>query len=366
MGEREGSVEGVEVNRGFWRGRRVFVTGHTGFKGSWLSLWLQAAGAEVSGYAFEPPTDPSLFEIARVADGMRSITGDVRDLASLQRAMASCSPEVVIHMAAQPLVRDSYAHPVETYSTNVMGTVNLLEAVRSVRGVRAVVNVTTDKCYENVGSPRGYRETDALGGADPYSSSKACSEIVSSAYRASYFRDSSAAALATARSGNVLGGGDWAVDRLVPDLVHAFEDRRPARIRNPHAIRPWQHVLEPLHGYLVLAQRLCEAGPAYAEAWNFGPEEESARPVQWIAARLAQLWGHGAAWQADTGEHPHEAAILMLDATKARSRLDWRPTLSLESALELTVDWFRARSAGKDMREYSLEQIDSYQSVTVA
>jgi len=360
-------MEGLEVTPHFWRGRRVFLTGHTGFKGSWLSLWLHSLGAEVTGYALEPPTNPSLFELARVAVGARSIIGDVRDLSPLKDAMASCSPEVVIHMAAQPLVRDSYQRPVETYATNVMGTVHVLEAVRSLHGVRAVINVTTDKCYANVGSSRGYREMDALGGTDPYSSSKACSEIVSSAYRASYFAQAEhGPALATARAGNVFGGGDWADDRLVPDIVRAFEHGRPACIRYPNAIRPWQHVFEPLRGYLILGERLFEEGLAYAEAWNFGPGDEDARSVQWVAGRMAELWGHGATWRLDGRRHPHEAAVLKLDVAKARSRLSWRPTLSLEAGLDLTVDWYRAKAAGKDMREYSLAQIDSYQSVAGA
>ena len=356
------------MNPSFWRGRRVFLTGHTGFKGSWLSLWLQHLGVELTGYALRPPTAPGLFEEADVAAGMRSVIGDVRDPASLQQAMQACKPEIVIHMAAQPLVRYSYQHPVETYSTNVMGTVHLLETVRNTPGVKAVVNITTDKCYDNREWVWGYRENEPMGGHDPYSSSKACAELVSSAYRASFLgaRGSSGAgvALATVRAGNVIGGGDWAQDRLVPDIIAAFERGSFARIRNPRAIRPWQHVLEPLRGYLTLAERLYDHGQAYAEAWNFGPVDDDAKTVGWIVEQLAKLWGGDARWYVDDGENPHEATYLKLDISKARNRLDWQPALCLEDALRLIVDWARQRTSGADVRQLTLAQIETYQTLT--
>lgn len=352
----------------FWRGKRVFLTGHTGFKGSWLSLWLQSLGAQVIGYALPAPTKPSLFDIARVADGMDSVIADIRDLATLQQAMQSAQPEIVIHMAAQPLVRESYRNPVDTYATNVMGTVNLLEAVRHTPGVKAVVNITTDKCYENREWVWGYRENEPMGGYDPYSNSKGCAELVSSAYRSSFFNPKDYArhgvAVATVRAGNVIGGADWAQDRLIPDALAAFEAGKPVQIRNPHAMRPWQHVLEPLRGYLTLAEKLFEQGAAYAEAWNFGPRDEDAKPVGWIVEQLASLWGSGAHWQIDAGEHPHEAHYLKLDISKARSLLEWHPALNLQQALQLIVDWSKARHAGQDMRQITLSQIQAYQAIT--
>lgn len=353
------------MNPVFWLGKRVFLTGHTGFKGSWLALWLQQLGAAVTGFALTPPTQPSLFEVAEVATGMQSILGDVRDLPALLRAMQAAQPEIVIHMAAQSLVRLSYDTPVETYATNVMGTVHLLEAVRHTPGVRAVVNVTTDKCYENKEWPWGYREVEPMGGFDPYSNSKGCSELVSAAYRSSFFNPADHAhhgvALATARAGNVIGGGDWARDRLIPDILEAFAANRAVQIRNPHATRPWQHVLEPLHGYLTLAERLYSDGSGFAEAWNFGPDGDDANPVEWIVKQLARCWGQGATWQVDRGNHPHEANYLKLDISKAAQRLHWRPVLCLDEALGLVVDWSRAKATGTDMRAYTLEQIATYQ-----
>ena len=352
----------------FWRGKRVFLTGHTGFKGSWLSLWLQSLGAQVAGYALPAPTNPSLFDIARVADGMDSVIADIRDLATLQQAMQSAQPEIVIHMAAQPLVRESYRNPVDTYATNVMGTVNLLEAVRHTPGVKAVVNITTDKCYENREWVWGYRENEPMGGYDPYSNSKGCAELVSAAYRSSFFNSKDysrhGVAIATVRAGNVIGGGDWAQDRLIPDILAAFEAGSPVHIRNPHAIRPWQHVLEPLRGYLTLAERLFEQGADYAEAWNFGPRDEDAKPVGWIVEQLASLWGTGASWQIDAGDHPHEAHYLKLDISKVRSLLDWHPALNLQQALELIVAWTQARLGGQDMRQQTLAQIQAYQTLS--
>lgn len=358
------------MNPAFWSGKRVFLTGHTGFKGSWLALWLQQLGATVTGFALPAPTQPSLFDVAGVANGMHSILGDVRDLPALQRAVQEAQPEIVIHMAAQALVRLSYDTPVDTYATNVMGTVHLLEAVRQTPGVRAVVNVTTDKCYENREWVWGYRENEPMGGFDPYSNSKGCSELVSAAYRSSYFNPAHHArhgvALATARAGNVIGGGDWAKDRLIPDILAAFEADKQVSIRNPHATRPWQHVLEPLRGYLTLAEHLFLDGPTFAEGWNFGPHGDDAKPVEWIVRQLAQRWGQGASWQVDAGDHPHEASYLKLDISKAGQRLFWQPALRLSDALSLIVDWSRARQAGDDMRTVTLGQIAAYQALALA
>jgi CDP-glucose 4,6-dehydratase len=349
----------------FWRGRKVFVTGHTGFKGSWLCLWLQSLGAEVTGYALTPPTNPSLFETARVAEGMTSIIGDVRDGEALAQAMVQAQPEIVIHMAAQALVRRSYVEPVESYAVNVMGTVNLFEAVRRTPTVKAVVNVTSDKCYENRERQQGYREDEPLGGFDPYSSSKGCAELVTAAYRNSYFSPEKNAAsrfvaVASARAGNVIGGGDWAEDRLIPDFLRAMDEGRPVVIRSPHAVRPWQHVLEPLGGYLLLARKLLEQGQPFAEAWNFGPDDDDARPVQWIVEQLTERCGEGASWQLDSQVQPHEAQFLRLDCSKARERLNWQPRWNLSVALDAIVDWHQARRAGQDMRVVTLDQIHEF------
>jgi CDP-glucose 4,6-dehydratase len=343
----------------FWRGKRVFITGHTGFKGSWLSLWLQQLGADLTGYALSPPTTPSLFEEANVGDGMRSIIADIRDLAALTKAMHEAKPEIVIHMAAQPLVRYSYQSPVETYATNVMGTVHMFEAVRHCGSVKVVVNITTDKCYENQEWIWGYRENEPMGGHDPYSSSKGCAELVSAAYRKSYLQGAGIA-MATARAGNVIGGGDWAVDRLVPDILRALEKREAVHIRNPNAIRPWQHVLEPLSGYLVLAENLHEKGQVYADGWNFGPEDKDARPVKWIVEHLCQGWGDDASWTLQSGNHPHEANYLKLDISKAKQRLNWTPNWSLDKALAMIIDWHHAWISGKDIRDKSFQQIQAY------
>jgi len=354
------------MNTEFWRGKRVLLTGHTGFKGSWLSLWLQSLGVELVGYAFPAPTTPSLFEKARVAQGMTSIIGDIRDLDKLQAVFADHKPEIVIHMAAQPLVRYSYQNPVETYSTNVMGTVNLLEAVRNTLGVKVVVNITSDKCYENREWAWGYRENEPIGGYDPYSNSKGCAELVSAAYRSSFFNVDNYAehgvATATVRAGNVIGGGDWAQDRLIPDILSAFEQCQEVNIRNPQAIRPWQHVMEPLRGYLTLAERLYEMGPGFGEAWNFGPNDEDAKPVVWIVEQMAALWGNDAQWKIDQGHHLHEAHYLKLDISKARNRLGWHPALGLQDALALIVDWSKKHQAGANVSELTLHQIQTYQA----
>ena len=346
----------------FWRGRRVFVTGHTGFKGGWLCLWLQRLGADVTGYALAPTSQPSLFETASVAQGMRSAIGDIRDAASLHAAMIAARPEVVIHMAAQALVRESYVNPVETYSVNVVGTAQVLDTVRGCPSVRAVVSVTTDKCYENSEWHWGYRENDRLGGHDPYSSSKAGAELVTAAYRSSFFIDAERpVALAAARAGNVIGGGDWSRDRLIPDILSAIQAGQVVRIRNPDAIRPWQHVLEPLSGYLALAERLCgNEGEAYAEAWNFGPADDDARPVRWIVEQVLERWGSGS-WAIDAQPQPHEANYLKLDCSKARTRLAWRPRWNLAAALGAIVDWQRAHLRGDDIRALTLSQIAAFE-----
>lgn len=351
----------AQIDPAFWRGRRVLLTGHTGFKGSWLSLWLQSMGAILRGVALAPVTEPALFEVARVAEGMDHRIADIRDFAALQALVESFKPEILIHMAAQPLVRLSYQQPVETYATNVMGTVHVLEATRNVDSIKAIVNVTTDKCYENHEWVWGYREDEPMGGHDPYSNSKGCAELVSSAYRRSFLKEVGIA-LATARAGNVIGGGDWALDRLVPDILRALEKREPVLIRNPHAIRPWQHVLEPLSGYLLLAQHLCMRGQDVAEGWNFGPRDEDARPVQWIVERLCQDWESGASWTLQPGQHPHEAHFLKLDISKARQRLQWKPRWSLEAALKHIVQWHQAWLQGQDMRAVCLQQITQYET----
>lgn len=354
------------VKPSFWAGKVVLLTGHTGFKGSWLALWLQTMGAKVIGYALAAPTNPSLFVAAEVAEGMTHIESDIRDFAALSAVFTKYRPEIIIHMAAQPLVRYSYANPIETYSTNVMGTVHVLEAARLVGSVRAIVNVTSDKCYENREWAWGYRENEAMGGYDPYSNSKGCAELVASAYRSSYFNPGKftehRVALASARAGNVIGGGDWAEDRLIPDIMRAILQGKPVNIRNPHAIRPWQHVLEPLSGYLLLAQKLYQEGAAYAEGWNFGPSDADAKPVQWIVENLTQAWGDGAAWVLDGGEHPHEAHYLKLDCSKAKARLDWQPKWRLEDALDNIVVWHKAYQENEKMREITLKQIADYQA----
>jgi len=337
-----------------WAGRRVFLTGHTGFKGGWLALWLSHLGAEVRGYALDPYTTPNLFDAARLGGRVDDVRGDIRDAAALDKAMAEFAPEVVFHLAAQPLVRLSYSDPMLTYETNVMGTARVLDAVRRTPSVRAVVSVTTDKCYENKEWIWGYRETDPLGGYDPYSSSKACAEIVSAAFRQSYFAGT--VGVATARAGNVIGGGDWSLDRLIPDKAVA--------IRRPLSIRPWQHVLEPLHGYILLAERLLSGEAAkYATAYNFGPSEDDAQTVEWIVERMTKAWGDGASWFIDGEPSVHEAGYLKLDASRARADLGWTPKLRLADALDWLVAWYRAQAAGADMQAFSLEQIRAYEAL---
>lgn len=354
-----GALEGLEVNPDFWYGKRVLLTGHTGFKGSWLSLWLQSMDAKLKGLALKPPTTPSLFVEAKVAQGMCSQIGDIRDYDTVLRVMEEFKPEIVIHMAAQALVRYSYKNPIETYATNIMGTLHLLEAIRQTGTAKVVVNVTTDKCYENKEWVWGYREDDPMGGFDPYSSSKSCSELITSAYRRSYFAEMGVA-LASARAGNVIGGGDWAEDRLVPDILRAFENNQPVVIRNPHSTRPWQHVLEPLSGYLTIAERLWEAPQVYAEGWNFGPRDEDVQSVGWIMDRMAHKWGGGASYKIDSDNHPHEANYLKLDISKARHQLSWSPKWDLDNALDKTVEWHLAWLAKEDVGALCNKQISQY------
>ncbi|HEY3599564.1 MAG TPA: CDP-glucose 4,6-dehydratase [Paraburkholderia sp.] len=353
------------ISSAFWRGRRVFVTGHTGFKGSWLCLWLERLGARVTGFALDAPTHPALFEAAQVAAGLTHIAGDVRDATRLRSAMEAARPDVVFHLAAQSLVRQSYLEPVETYATNVMGTVHLLDAVRHVSSVRAVVNVTSDKCYENREIMRGYLESDALGGHDPYSNSKGCAELVTAAYRQSFFDaagDGARTAVATARAGNVIGGGDWATDRLVPDLLRAADRGEPAIVRRPQAVRPWQHVLEPLAGYLALAERLHEEGSRFAGPWNFGPVADDIRPVEEIAAALLSALGEGTFVVQQEAGAPHEAGLLLLDAGKARAQLGWDTLLKLDEALRWIAEWHRTVRSGASARTITLAQIERYEA----
>ncbi len=353
------------VDPNFWNGKRVFLTGHTGFKGGWLSVWLASMGAKVTGYALTPNTTPNFFEVAQVeCDLERSHIADIRDLEKLQKAMAGTRPDIVIHMAAQPLVRYSYANPVETYATNVMGTVNVLESIRNLDCVRAAVIVTTDKCYENKEWVWGYRENEPMGGHDPYSNSKGCAELVTSAYRQSYFPPDKYSkhkvAIASARAGNVIGGGDWSEDRLIPDAIKAFEAKEALMIRNPLATRPWQHVLEPLSGYLVLAQALYQEGAKFDGGWNFGPRDEDSRSVQEVISLLIKNWGSLASWEQDKSEQPHEAHSLKLDCSKANQYLNWAPKWGLEQAIEKITQWQHGFQNQVDMKKLSQEQIKMY------
>lgn len=358
------------MNPEFWKGKKVFITGHTGFKGSWLSLWLQSLGAQVVGYALAPSKSPNLFETGCVAAEMLSKNGDIRDLSSIKSVMNQTRPEIVIHMAAQSLVRSSYKDPVETYTTNVTGTVYLLETIRMTPGVRVLVNITSDKCYENTGEDICFVEKDPMGGFDPYSSSKACSELITAAYRKSYFAEENSSrpgvAVATARAGNVIGGGDWASDRLIPDVMTALIEDRPIVIRSPESVRHWQHVLEPLEGYLTLAEQLWKQGSDFSEGWNFGPSESDARSVLWVVEKLISGWGKEARWEIDPSEQPHEAAMLKLDSSKANIRLGWFPKIPLETAIEWVVEWYKAYQKKEDMRQLTYRQITRCQNMVRA
>jgi CDP-glucose 4,6-dehydratase len=354
----------MDVTPAFWKNKKVLVTGHTGFKGSWLALWLQQMQADVIGLSLDPPTTPSLYEEAKVGREMKSLRGDIRDLKTVVDIFKKHQPEVVLHLAAQSLVRKSYQEPVETYATNVMGTLHVLEGIRAVDSVRSAVLVTTDKCYENKETGQAYKESDPMGGHDPYSSSKGCAEILISSYRNSFFPSEKTkehnTPIASARAGNVIGGGDWATDRLIPDILRGFQAGEKVVIRNPQAIRPWQHVLEPVAGYLVLAQALTEQKSLFAEGWNFGPEPDDAKPVEVIVKKMAELWGKEASWSLTKTRQPHEATYLRLDCTKAREKLGWKPKWDLNTALEKIVHWHRAHAGGESARELCLQNISDY------
>ncbi len=354
----------TKINTAFWKNKKVFITGHTGFKGSWICLLLNQLGADVYGYALDPPTTPSLFKEAKIEEVITSFIGDIRNYDNLLKVIQQVQPEIVIHMAAQPLVRESYKNPIETYAINVMGTVHLLEAIRHTRSVKSVVNVTTDKCYENKEWHWGYRENEPMGGYDPYSNSKGCSELVTSSFRSSFFnpKDNSkhGVAVATARAGNVIGGGDWAEDRLIPDFIRSITKGEKLKIRSPYAIRPWQHVLEPLSGYLILAENLYTYGAAYASAWNFGPEDTDAKNVEWITAEICNLWGTDASFEIDNNPQPHEANYLKLDCSKAKAELEWYPQWNIEQTLKSIVDWNKAFIKGEDIKTVTLHQINQY------
>jgi len=349
----------------FYKDKRIVITGHTGFKGAWLSIWLHHLGSHVVGYALEPPTKPSLFEACKLEDKITSITGNVRNYRLLRDVLEKYKPEIVFHMAAQSLVRNSYREPLETYKTNVMGTVNMLEACRHTSSVRVVVNITSDKCYENKEWEWGYSENDPMGGYDPYSSSKGCAELITNAYIKSYFNPDTfkkhGKSLASARAGNVIGGGDWAEERLIPDCIKALIENIPVVIRYPDAVRPWQHVLEPLYGYLLLAQNLYQDGSAFIGGWNFGPYDEDARPVRWIVEKMTKMWGNNASWVIDKSNHPYESHFLKLDCSKAKTKLGWHPEWDLNSALERTIEWYKTYLINKDMFNFSINQIEAYE-----
>ena len=349
------------MNKKFWLNKKVFITGHTGFKGSWTTLWLTKLGAIVKGYSLEPKTNPSLFYTAKVSDGIDHEIGDITDLENLKKSILSFKPDIVIHMAAQPLVRLSYADPVNTYLTNVMGSVNIFEAVRACESIRAVINVTSDKCYQNKEWDWGYRENEPMGGHDPYSSSKGCSEIITAAYRNSFFTNKSSVRLASARAGNVIGGGDWSEDRLIPDILEAFDKDEDVIIRNPSATRPWQHVLEPISGYLQLAEKLYSSEEAFDEGWNFGPNDNDVQKVSEVLDYFVANWPKNASWKQDFSEQPHEAQLLKLDISKSKNKLKWKPILSLDKTLQSIIEWHFAWKNGKNMRNITLDQITNYE-----
>jgi len=367
MGKKRCSMENLaeikgKVNPDFWRDKRVFLTGHTGFKGSWLAIWLQEMGSTVKGYSLSPTTSPNLFQEAHVGSSMESEIGDIRDLKLITDSMVDFDPDIVIHMAAQPLVRLSYKEPIETYSTNVMGTLNMLEAARKCKTIKAIVAVTTDKCYENKELNRGYREDEPMGGHDPYSSSKGCCELLISSYRRSFFNTSNAAALASVRAGNVIGGGDWSNDRLIPDILKAFENSQEVIVRNPSSVRPWQHVLEPLSGYLVLAEQLYLNGKQYAEGWNFGPQDEDCKSVEYILDKIVDHWGEGSSWRLDDNSNPHEANFLKLDISKSARKLQWKPKWNLDFTLKSIVSWHKQWLSKKNIKNVCISDINQYNS----
>lgn len=349
----------------FYHNKRILITGHTGFKGSWLSLWLSDLSANVIGYALKPPTTPSLFEVCAIEKKVISIIGDIRNLKMLRNVFEEYQPEIVFHMAAQSLVRYSYREPIETYETNIMGTVNLLEVCRHTPSIRVIVNITSDKCYENRELDCGYKENDPMGGYDPYSSSKGCAELITAAYIKSYFNpedyEKHGVSLSSVRAGNVIGGGDWAEDRLIPDCIKALLKNKPIMVRYPDAVRPWQHVLEPLFGYLLLAQRLYQNGPTFSGGWNFGPDDRDAKPVRWLVERMTEMWGNNAGWEIDKNDNPYEAHYLKLDCSKAKSKLGWYPRWNLELALDKTIEWYKAYCNHEDMLNITINQIKNYE-----
>jgi len=354
------NLELRKVNSKFWKGKKVFLTGHTGFKGSWMSIWLYQMGAIVKGYSLKPNTNPSLFDLANIKDLLTSEIGDIRDFNQLKKSMMDFEPHILIHMAAQPLVRLSYKEPIETYTTNVIGTVNVLEAARSCKNLKSIVSVTTDKCYENMEWDWAYRENEPMGGHDPYSSSKGCAELVTAAYRNSFFFNENSPALASARAGNVIGGGDWATDRLIPDTLKAFNIGEIVKVRNPLAVRPWQHVLEPISGYLMLAESLYLEGNKYEGAWNFGPNEDDCKNVEWILNQMVRIWGDGVSWQLDNNPQPHEATYLKLDCSKAKIHLKWKPKWAIYEALQKIHDWNYAFVSNGDILERCKKEIEEY------
>ena len=355
------------MDSNFWKNKKVLLTGHTGFKGSWLSIWLKKLGVELVGFSKDIPTKPSLFEVAKVSEGMISITGNIEDFAMIQKVVKENKPEIVIHMAAQSLVRKSYEEPITTFATNVMGTVNLLQAIKTTGNTRVLINVTSDKCYENKGTEKAFSENSPMGGYDPYSSSKGCAELVTSAFRDSFFNlkefDTHGCSLSSVRSGNVIGGGDWAKDRLIPDIMNSISKRIPTQIRNTRSIRPWQFVLEPLFGYLILAQRMWEEGKEFSEPWNFGPDETDCKSVKWILEKISKEWNDGFSWKEDTKDNPHEAKMLKLDCTKAKKRLGWKTKLDVTETIEWTVNWYKEYFKNSDMKEYTENQIDKFVSL---
>ena len=351
----------MKPKNSFWRGKNVIITGHTGFKGCWLAFWLTQLGTKVTGYALDPPTDPNLFSALEIQKNIIDLRNDIRDLFSLKSAIRSAAPDIIIHMAAQSLVRQSYKDPVSTYETNVLGTVNIFDACRTCDSVRVILIVTSDKCYENKEVDYSYGETDPMGGHDPYSSSKGCAELVTSAFRRSFYNNPSAPAIASARAGNVIGGGDWASDRIIPDAMRAFSDKQILQVRNPDAIRPWQHVLEPISGYMTLCEKMWYEPSKFSKGWNFGPEDESVCTVKEVTDKVSALWGNHAVWTKSNGDHPHEATLLKLDITEAKKKLAWIPKWDLDTALEKTVSWYKSYYNGEDIHKMSLEQINKYQ-----